>query len=54
MKNLGANRFVPSAELLNNGGKQECVRRGKNENLCENVYFLFFGYDDQYFNMVRS
>lgn len=52
MKNIGINSFAPSRELLNDGGEQECIRRGVDSKICKNVYFLLYGYDTQYFNMV--
>lgn len=54
MKNVGKNEFTPSKDLINTSGAQECMGRGVDEKICKNVYFLLFGYDTKYFNMVSK
>lgn len=53
MKNVGKNEFTPSKDLID-ASAQDCTGCGVEEKICKNFYFLLFGYDTKYLNMVGN
>ena len=49
MKHVGMNQFNPSQELLEDS-RSDCRRSTSNSQICDNVYFLLYGYEDDHYN----
>jgi lysosomal acid lipase/cholesteryl ester hydrolase len=50
MKMLGVYEFLPSNDMMINGGKLVCKDESPIQELCANVFFLMFGYNSAQLN----
>ncbi|KAJ8922569.1 hypothetical protein NQ315_007599 [Exocentrus adspersus] len=51
IKNLGANTFNPTEELINSA-EMNCMQTMNDETMCKNVYFLLNGYNSRHLNQT--